>query len=61
MNDKIQLLTEVTAFLSQEADMLDHKEYAQWLDLWTESGIYIVPVDHQQKDFKNLLTPRSQK
>ena len=55
MNEKIQLLTEVTAFLSQEADMLDHKEYPQWLDLWTDTGMYIVPVDHKQKDYKNSL------
>ena len=55
MSDKIQLLAQVTAFLNLEADMLDHKEYAQWLDLWTDSGMYIVPVDHNKKDYKNSL------
>ena len=55
MSDKAQLLANVTSFLNLEADMLDHREYAQWLDLWTDSGLYIIPVDHNQKDYKNAL------
>jgi 3-phenylpropionate/cinnamic acid dioxygenase small subunit len=50
-----QLLADVTAFLNTEADMLDHKEYKQWLDLWLESGLYIVPVDHMATDYANTL------
>ncbi|MFT4940397.1 MAG: 3-phenylpropionate/cinnamic acid dioxygenase small subunit [Paraglaciecola sp.] len=50
-----QLLADVTAFLNTEADMLDHKEYKQWLDLWVESGLYIVPVDHGATDYANTL------
>lgn len=50
-----QLLADVTAFLNTEADMLDHKEYKQWLDLWLESGLYIVPVDHGATDYANTL------
>lgn len=50
-----QLLSEVTAFLNIEADMLDNKEYHQWLDLWLESGLYIVPVDHNATDYANTL------
>tara|TARA_R110002167_G_scaffold99030_1_gene260043 strand:- start:49 stop:531 length:483 start_codon:yes stop_codon:yes gene_type:complete len=50
-----QLLADVTAFLNIEADMLDNKEYHQWLDLWLESGLYIVPVDHNATDYANTL------
>jgi 3-phenylpropionate/cinnamic acid dioxygenase small subunit len=50
-----QLLADVTAFLNTEADMLDHKEYKQWLDLWLETGLYIVPVDHGATDYANTL------
>jgi len=52
---ELQTLAEVTAFLSKEADMLDHKEYEQWLDLWSDSGMYIVPIDHRETDHKNSL------
>jgi len=50
-----QLLADVSAFLNVEADMLDNKEYSQWLDLWVESGLYIVPVDHTVTDYANNL------
>ncbi|MEP4892546.1 MAG: aromatic-ring-hydroxylating dioxygenase subunit beta [Aliiglaciecola sp.] len=50
-----QLLADVTAFLNIEADMLDNKEYQQWLDLWLETGLYIVPVDHNATDYANTL------
>jgi 3-phenylpropionate/cinnamic acid dioxygenase small subunit len=50
-----QLLVDVSAFLNVEADMLDNKEYSQWLDLWVESGLYIVPVDHAATDYENNL------
>ncbi|SMF89864.1 3-phenylpropionate/cinnamic acid dioxygenase, small subunit [Azospirillum oryzae] len=40
-----QLLTEVSAFLWQEADMLDHRDYQDWLAQWTADGLYIVPID----------------
>ncbi len=38
------LLWDVTEFLWAEADMLDGKEYERWLDLWTEDGLYIMPI-----------------
>jgi|TARA_R110002012_G_scaffold105278_1_gene246114 3-phenylpropionate/cinnamic acid dioxygenase small subunit len=50
-----QLLADVSAFLNIEADMLDNKEYQQWLDLWIESGLYIVPVEHNATDYANTL------
>lgn len=50
-----QLISQVAAFVWQEADMLDHTEYADWLDLWTADGLYIVPIDPNEKDFANTL------
>ena len=38
MNMNLQLLNEVTAFIWAEADMLDHSEYREWLNLWNEKG-----------------------
>lgn len=55
MNVSQELYTEVTQFISCEADMLDHKEYSDWLNLWTDTGMYIVPVDHTNKDYANAL------
>ncbi len=50
-----QLLTEVSAFLWQEADMLDHCEYQDWLAQWTEDGVYIVPIDPVATDLADRL------
>ena len=49
------LITQVAAFLWQEADMLDHGEYAEWLALWEEKGLYIVPINPDETDFENTL------
>ena len=40
----IELLNQAAAFVSLEADLLDHSEYTEWLNLWEESGTYIVPA-----------------
>lgn len=53
--NEVQTYVKVTAFLSKEADMLDHKEYGDWLDLWSATGMYIVPIDHSETDYKNSL------
>lgn len=51
----IQLLNQVTAFIWQEADMLDHGDFADWLSLWAEDGLYIIPIDPKETDFENTL------
>lgn len=51
----IELLHRATAFLWTEADMLDHTEYADWLKLWTATGVYIVPIDPTETDHENTL------
>lgn len=51
----LQLLQEVTAFIWQEGDMLDHGEYDAWLALWADKGTYIIPIDPKEEDFDNTL------
>ena len=51
----LQLLQEVTAFIWQEGDMLDHGEYDSWLKMWTEKGTYIIPINPKETDFENTL------
>lgn len=51
----LNLLNQVTAFINTEADMLDFEEYREWLDLWTESGVYVVPIDPKETDYANTL------
>lgn len=48
-------LNSVTAFLWTEADMLDHREYDDWLGLWCPDGLYVVPIDPVTEDFANTL------
>lgn len=55
MNINLNLLNEVTAFIWTEADMLDHAEYQAWLNLWEQSGVYIIPIDPLQRDYENSL------
>lgn len=49
-----QLLAEVTEFLWMEADLLDAKAYDRWLDLWTDDGLYIMPIG-EGTDYANQL------
>jgi len=37
-------------FVVREARLLDDKRYAEWLDLWTDDGIYWVPLTPDQTD-----------
>ena len=55
MNINLNLLNEVTAFIWAEADMLDHSEYQEWLNLWSEQGKYIIPIDPTLTDYENNL------
>lgn len=49
------MLNDVTAFIHEEADMLDFKEYQAWLNLWDPDGLYVVPIDSDTEDFANTL------
>lgn len=52
-NNKVP--SNVVDFINLEADLLDHKSYEEWLQLWTDDGLYIVPVDTQETDFANTV------
>lgn len=43
------------AFVAKEAELLDRKDYAAWTDLWTDDGLYIIPVGRDETDFANSL------
>ena len=49
------LLADATAFINLEADMLDFKEYREWLALWDADGTYVVPIDPDTEDYANTL------
>lgn len=40
---------------SKEAELLDRKDYGDWQELYTEDGIYVVPIDREVEDFSNTL------
>ena len=44
-------LAEASAFIWREAEMLDRQEYADWLDLWTETGLYVIPIAREEGDY----------
>ncbi|MCS5480905.1 hypothetical protein NYP18_14765 [Corynebacterium sp. YIM 101645] len=39
----------------REAALLDRKDYPAWEELFTEEGLYIVPVDPETEDFEGSL------
>jgi len=41
---------ELVDFVVREARLLDDKRYADWLDLWTDDGIYWVPLTPEQTE-----------
>ncbi|MEO5845564.1 MAG: aromatic-ring-hydroxylating dioxygenase subunit beta [Caldimonas sp.] len=41
---------ELIDFVVLEARLLDDKRYDEWLDLWTDDGIYWVPLTPEQAD-----------
>ncbi len=55
MKPNTQLFIQVSEFIGYEADLLDHKNYQEWLDLWSETGLYIIPADLKETDYLNTL------
>jgi len=39
----------------KEAELLDRKDYAEWLRLWNAEGIYVIPIDPKTTDFYATL------
>ncbi|WP_460275934.1 aromatic-ring-hydroxylating dioxygenase subunit beta [Celeribacter sp. ULVN23_4] len=52
--DAKSMLADATAFIWAESAMLDLKEYDDWLDLWSDDGLYIMPIG-DTVDFKNSV------
>lgn len=48
-------LGQAIAFIWQEAELLDRKDYAAWGKLWSEDGLYIVPIDPDTTDYASVL------
>ena len=48
-------LVDAMAFVWLEADRLDHREFDDWLDMWTKDGRYVVPVEPGVADFEAYL------
>ncbi|MGB1091008.1 MAG: aromatic-ring-hydroxylating dioxygenase subunit beta [Oceanobacter sp.] len=55
MKSNTQLLAQVTEFIGYEADLLDHKGYQDWLNLWTDTGLYVVPTDLNETNYLETL------
>jgi 3-phenylpropionate/cinnamic acid dioxygenase small subunit len=55
MTMDLQRLNEATAFIWLESDMLDHREYADWLSLWAADGLYVIPIDPDTDEFEDKL------
>ncbi|MXP42037.1 hypothetical protein GRI75_10335 [Altererythrobacter soli] len=43
-------LQEAAEFIWREAELLDRQEYQEWLSLWLDEGLYIVPIERDQGD-----------
>lgn len=53
--NQTETFNQVSAFVSYEADLLDHKGYREWLDLWAPDGYYIVPIDVHSEEYEDTL------
>ncbi|WP_186196999.1 aromatic-ring-hydroxylating dioxygenase subunit beta [Burkholderia gladioli] len=49
------LLARAVRFIWHEADLLDRREYREWLTLWDAAGHYVVPIDPASTDFEATL------
>jgi len=39
----------------REAELLDRKDYKAWLNLWSDKGYYVIPIDPKTTDFAATL------
>jgi len=54
MNTTIPLQDAMNAIWT-EAYFLDERNYDDWLDLWTDDGLYVVPIEKGSEDFADRL------
>lgn len=43
-------LQEAIEFIWREAELLDRQNYQEWLSLWLDEGLYVVPIDRADGD-----------
>lgn len=48
-------LAKAIEFIWHEAALLDNKDYAAWAQLWSEDGVYVIPIDPDTRDFASSL------
>jgi 3-phenylpropionate/cinnamic acid dioxygenase small subunit len=48
------LMADVTAFIWAEGALLDARDYDAWLSLWTDDGLYVMPIGPGE-DYANQL------
>ncbi len=48
-------LAEAAEFIWAEAELLDRQDYRPWLDLWTASGLYVIPIERGDGDAATRL------
>lgn len=53
--DENTQLGKAIAFIWQEAELLDRKDYSAWGKLWADDGYYIVPIDPDTTDYASQL------
>ncbi len=41
-------LQEAAEFIWREADLLDRYDYKPWLAMWTEGGLYVIPIERDE-------------
>ena len=40
----------VEAFVRNELRLLNHNKFSEWIDLYTDDGLYFIPIDEDQVD-----------
>ncbi len=48
-------LQDAVEFIWREADLLDAHDYAGWLRLWTDEGLYVVPIERDTVEYAAVL------
>jgi 3-phenylpropionate/cinnamic acid dioxygenase small subunit len=50
-----QTFARAIEFIWREAELLDHRNYRAWLELWDPAGHYVVPIDPAATDYAATL------
>ena len=48
-------LFEAAEFIWREGEILDRQDYSEWLPLWTDGGIYVIPIERGDGDHADAL------